>query len=96
MPARIHHGASPHGAKPGAVPSNIKVLPASAADQISHAYDAQGHGLFTYFLLKGIKEQTGKGFVDMKKIFDFAAPQVSNIARREYNSDQVPQWQDGE
>ncbi len=78
----------------GVVPSNIRVLSASAADQISHAYEAQGHGLFTYFLLKGIKEQTGKGSVDMKKVFDSAVPQVSNIARREYNSDQVPQWQE--
>lgn len=46
-------------------------------------------------LPSNIKEQKGKGSVDMKKIFDSAAPQVSNIARREYNSDQAPQWQEG-
>ena len=87
------------GAKPlvtivdgGALPSNIVVLSASAGDQISHSYDEKGHGLFTYFFLKGLAQEAGKRNVNMKEIFDYAGPQVSRIARREYNSDQVPQW----
>jgi hypothetical protein len=77
----------------GDLPSNIRVLSASAGDQISHSYDEKGHGLFTYFLLRGIKEQIGRSPLDLRKVFNSAATEVSNIARREYNSDQVPQWQ---
>ena len=79
----------------GTIPPNVTVLSASAGDQISHGYDDQGHGLFTYFLLKGIKERAGAGSVDMKKVFDAAAPRVADVARRDYNSDQVPQWRQG-
>lgn len=75
------------------VSAGITVLTASAGNQISHSYEEKGHGLFTYFLLKGIKEQSGAGPLSFKKIFDYAAPQVSTVARRQYNNDQVPQWQ---
>lgn len=64
----------------------------SAANQISHAYHDKGHGLFTYHLLKEVKARAGRGEVDWRPIFDAAAPQVSNIARREYNADQFPEW----
>lgn len=76
----------------GAVADNIAVLSASAADQISHAYQEKGHGLFTYFLLKEFKTRAPSGALDMKAAFDAAAPKVSNVARRDYNNDQVPQW----
>jgi hypothetical protein len=42
------------------------VLSASAGDQISSSYQEKGHGLFTYFLLKGLKEKNG----DFKAAFD--------------------------
>ena len=89
----------PQGARPlvtvklgGAVADNIAVLSASAADQISHAYQEKGHGLFTYFLLKEFKTRVPSGALDMRAAFDAAAPKVSNVARRDYNNDQVPQW----
>lgn len=71
------------------IPEKLTVLSAAAGDQISYAYQEKGHGLFTYFLLKGIKE---KGSGDMRAVYEYAAKQVSNVARREYNADQVPQW----
>ncbi len=74
------------------VPANISLLSASAADQISSAYAEKGHGLFTYFLLKGMAQQAAKGPVRMREAFDFAAPQVSRVARQDYNNEQVPQW----
>ncbi|MBI5881730.1 MAG: caspase family protein [Elusimicrobia bacterium] len=77
----------------GVVPTNMAVLTASAGDQITYAYDEKGHGLFTYFLLKGIKEGRGDGGAGLRGVFDYAAPLVSRIARREFNNDQVPQWQ---
>ena len=73
-------------------PEKLNVISAAAGDQISYTYQDKGHGLFTYFFLRGIKEQAGKKTLDMKAVFDYAAPQVANTARREYNADQVPQW----
>ena len=35
---------------------NMIVLSASSGDQISSIYEEKGHGLFTYFMLKGIKD----------------------------------------
>jgi len=90
------------GSKPLVVASalppsgDMAVLTASAGDQISHSYQEQGHGLFTYFLLKGIKKQAGAGPLSFKKVFDYAAPQVSKVARRQYNSEQLPQWRGSE
>ena len=74
-----------------AVTGNVTVLSASAGDQISSSYQEKGHGLFTYFLLKGLKEKGG----DFKAAFDYLKPEVSRIARREYNADQDPQWREG-
>ncbi len=74
-----------------AAPSGLTVLSASASDQISNTYNEQGHGLFTYFLLKGLKE---KG-ADLRAAFNYAKPEVSKVARRQYNADQEPQWQEG-
>ena len=51
----------------------------------------EGHGLFTYYLLKGLKEKGG----DMRAAFDYLKPEVARTARREYNSDQDPQWRQG-
>ncbi|HAH05739.1 MAG TPA: hypothetical protein DCM05_04300 [Elusimicrobia bacterium] len=74
------------------LPEKLAVLAAAAGDQISNTYQEKGHGLFTYFLLKGIREQAGRRDVDFKAAFDYAAPKVANTARREFNADQTPQW----
>ncbi len=74
-----------------AVPGNLTVLAASAGDQISNSYQEKSHGLFTYFLLKGMKEKGG----DFKAVFDYLKPEVAKVARREYNADQDPQWREG-
>ena len=36
--------------------------------------------------------QAMQGSIKIKEVFDYAAPQVSKVARRDYNNDQVPQW----
>ncbi len=76
--------------KTDVVPAKLVVIAASAGDQISNSYQEEGHGLFTYFLLKGLKE---KG--DFKGAYDYLGPEVSRVARRRYNSDQTPQWREG-
>jgi uncharacterized caspase-like protein len=77
-----------------AVPKNMIVLSASAGDQTSSTYDEKGHGLFTYFLLKGIKNEDvvrEDGSLDISTLFDYVKPQVSSIARKKYNNEQTPQ-----
>jgi hypothetical protein len=73
------------------VPPNVTVISASAADQISNGYREKGHGLFTYYFLKGLRDKKG----DLRAAFDYARPEVSRAARRDDNSDQTPQWRQG-
>lgn len=73
------------------VPRPLIVITASGGDQISNSYQEKRHGLFTYFFLKGLKE---KG-ADFRAVYDYLKPQVSRVARRQYNADQVPQWRKG-
>lgn len=85
----------PPGARPlvakteqfAAMPKIVS-LTASAGDQISGTESAQGHGAFTYYLLKGLngaaKDQTLQG------LYDYLKPQVQDTASR-LNRDQTPQ-----
>lgn len=73
---------------------NISVMTASSGDQISSAYEEQGHGLFTYFLLKGIKDEDvvrQDGSIKMADLFGYIKPQVERIARKQFNNKQTPQ-----
>ncbi|MFH2046877.1 MAG: ankyrin repeat domain-containing protein [Pseudomonadota bacterium] len=73
---------------------NMTVLSASAGDQISSTYDDKGHGLFTYFLLKGIKNEdviNPDGSIKMDDLFGYIKPQVERIARKQFNNEQTPQ-----
>ncbi|TAJ08015.1 MAG: hypothetical protein EPO61_11265 [Nitrospirae bacterium] len=70
------------------------VLSASAGDQISSAYQEQGHGLLTYFFLKGLQGEgdlNKDGAIDLAELFDYIKPNVKKIARKQYNNDQQPQ-----
>lgn len=72
----------------------ISVLSASGGDQVSSTYDEKGHGLFTYFMLKGIKNEDvimNDGSLDISLLYAYIKPQVSNIARKKYNNEQTPQ-----
>jgi hypothetical protein len=73
---------------------NMTVFAASSGDQISSTYDEKGHGLFTYFMLKGIKEEgvlKQNGSLDFGDLFSYVKPQVERIARKLYNNEQTPQ-----
>ncbi len=70
------------------------VLSASAGDQISSAYQEQGHGLLTYFFLKGLKGEgdlNHDGAIDLTELFEYVKPNVQKIARKQYNNEQQPQ-----
>lgn len=66
----------------------LAVLAASGADEVTGGDDSQGHGIFTYFLLKALNENRGQATV--KNVFDFLSPKVRDAARRQ-NRDQTPQ-----
>ena len=77
---------------------NMTVLAASSGEQISSTYDEKGHGLFTYFMLKGIRNEDvvkQDGSLDIPALFDYVKPQVQSIARKKYNNEQTPQLIEG-
>jgi hypothetical protein len=50
------------------IPKNTIILSASSEIEPSHPYYEQNHGLFTYYLLKGIKESNGD--INLKNLFE--------------------------
>ncbi|MCX5795127.1 MAG: caspase family protein [Elusimicrobia bacterium] len=78
------------------VPAQGKLvaLSASAAAQVSGTSEEQGHGLFTYYLLKGLNgaAQTAGSGVTVRSLFDYLSPNVQDEARRQ-NREQTPQLQ---
>jgi hypothetical protein len=77
-----------------AIPKNMTVLAAASRDQISSTYKDKGHGLFTYFFLKGIKEENivkQDGSIAVNDLFSYLKPEVERIARKQYNNEQTPQ-----
>lgn len=77
------------------LPPNVTVMAAAAGNQISNTFHSKGHGLFTYFLLKGLADQAGRPEIDWGAVFRGAEGRVKDVARKEYNVEQVPQWREG-
>lgn len=74
------------------IPPKVAVLSAASGEQVSSTYDEKGHGLFTYFMLKGLKgEAETNGSVDIGNLFEYIKPQVARVARKQYNNEQTPQ-----
>ncbi len=70
------------------------VIAASSGDQVSSTYEAQKHGLLTYFLLKGLRGEADRdqsGQIELSELFEYVKPQVERTARREFNNEQSPQ-----
>ena len=93
----VAKGARPlvmHLADALSLPRNMVVMSAARGDQASSTYDEKGHGLFTYFMLKGMKTRdvTGRdGTLEVEDLFGYIKPQVEQIARKQYNNEQSPQ-----
>ncbi len=64
----------------------IAIFSASSGGQISSTHEEKGHGLFTYFFLKGIKY----GNTELGTLYNYLKPQVERIARKTYNNEQTP------
>lgn len=66
----------------------LAVLAASGAEEVTGTDDSQGHGLFTYYLLKGLNAKSGRTTVN--DLYGYLRPKVADQARRD-NRDQTPQ-----
>lgn len=73
---------------------NTVVLAAGSGDQVSSTYDQKGHGLLTYFFLKGLQGEGDRNkdqSIELKELFEYLKPQVERVARREFHNEQSPQ-----
>jgi uncharacterized caspase-like protein len=91
----VPKGSRPMGLaleSPLAAIGRLVVFTASANDEISGAEDTQGHGLFTYYFLKGLNGGTKEpgGHITVQGLYKFLSPEVQNEARRQ-NRSQTPQ-----
>lgn len=70
----------------------VVALTASQGNEISGTIDEQGHGAFTYFLLRGLNgaAKNEEGRVTVRSLHDYLVPNVQDAARRQ-NRDQTPQ-----
>lgn len=68
------------------VGANMTVLAAASGDEITGSLDEQGHGMFTYHLLKGLSADPK---ASAKSLFDYVMPRVQEDARRQ-NRVQTP------
>ncbi|MDD5629011.1 MAG: caspase family protein [Elusimicrobia bacterium] len=66
----------------------VVVLSASSLDEVTGTEEPQGHGLFTYNLLKGLQQAQGQATV--RDLYEYLKPKVQDAARRQ-NRDQTPQ-----
>ena len=85
-------GVEPRLARPG---ENTVVLTASGGNQVSSGYPEKSHGLFTYFLLKGLQgeaDANGDRRVTMQELFLYVRQHVSNEAGR-LDREQTPELQ---
>jgi len=71
---------------------HLVIFTASGPDEITGTSKEQGHGLFTYYFLKGLNggAQDSKEGVIVQDLYDYLRPQVEDAARRD-NRDQSPQ-----
>ncbi|MCI0469570.1 MAG: caspase family protein, partial [Nitrospirae bacterium] len=71
----------------------VMVLAASSGSQISSDYDKAQHGLFTYYLLKGLRgeaDNNGDGTIEVGELFEYTKANVTQKASVEFNRDQTP------
>lgn len=70
------------------------VLAASSGVQVSSTYEEKGHGLLTYYFLKGLQGEgdlNKDGAIEMAELYEYVKPNVQRVARKQYNNEQTPQ-----
>ena len=81
--AKADMGAAPQG--------KLTVFAAAASDEITSSLEEQGHGLFTYYFLKGLAgaAKDSSGAVTARGLYNYLKPKVQDEARRQ-NRGQTP------
>ena len=76
----------------GVLPDNVIALTASDKSEISGTMEEQGHGAFTYYMLKGLEgaAKNDSGHVTVWSLYHYLTPKVQDAARL-HNRDQTPQ-----
>ena len=72
--------------------SRIISLNATSTDEVSHAYYEKRHGLFTYYLLSGLKGEADRdddGWTSIKELYGYVRTNVRRVSRR-LQSEQTP------
>lgn len=67
---------------------NVVVFAASQGDETAQIYSAQGHGMFTYFLLK--KLQASRGASSLGELAEYLVREVQREALKKNNKMQTP------
>ncbi|MGN1217695.1 MAG: caspase family protein [Phocaeicola sp.] len=67
---------------------NVVVVTAASGSETAYPYKEKGHGLFTYFLLKKLKET--KGNVNYGELVDYVHEEVAKKSIVENNKSQTP------
>ena len=77
--------------------SSVPVLASSTSNQISSSYESKRHGLFTYYLLKGLRGEADgadsskrNGAITLSELEAYTKKHVSKTARVELNRSQEP------
>jgi hypothetical protein len=76
-------------------PPNVTVLAAANGEQVSSGFPAKRHGLFTYFLLKGLggeADADGNSHLTLDEMHRYLTPLVQRQARK-VNREQTPTLQ---
>ena len=70
------------------IAGNTVVFAAAKSNQSAHAYADKQHGMFTYFLLRKLKES--KGQATYRELGDYLISEVAHYSLRENNAAQTP------
>lgn len=73
---------------PDEVDGKLVIFSAASGDQTALSYDEQNHGMFTYFLLKRLKET--KGNIDLGALADYLTENVSLESQLKNKKQQIP------
>lgn len=73
---------------PDEVDGKLVIFSAATGDQTALSYDEQNHGLFTYFLLKKLKDCRGN--IDLGSLADYLTENVSLESQLQNNKQQTP------
>ena len=75
-------------AKPAQPTGNMVIISAAQGDETAYPYTAKKHGMFTYFLLKKLKET--KGEAPLSEIYDYVNQEVKRKSIVENGKTQTP------